>query len=368
MKKGYTIAGMKKLILVNGDIATGKSHLADLLTDRFQLPLFTKDAFKEHLAETNPYSTYEENHRLSILSMDMLIQEFEKAASRDEDLILEANFHENHLREITKIAAKHAYSILNLNLFGSPDVLYQRYIHRRDHEERHPVHAINRLNDFESFKQYTLTRQNEKMIGVTININADDFSYQTDQLLFKKVEGFLQAKTILETERMILREMVDVDYESLAKVISDPITMKYYEKPYDEEGVWRWLNWCKSSYEKYGFGLWAVIYKETGEMIGDCGISMQPIDNGWKHEIGYHLNSAYHRQGLGKEMTQAVRDYFFTHFDFGEAYSYMDKDNEPSYKTAEANGMTYLHLFTTKDGEVCRVYRITREEWVKLKQ
>ena len=121
---------MKKLILVNGDIATGKSHLADLLADRFQLPLFTKDAFKERLAETNPYSTYEENHRLSILSMEMLIQEFEKAASRDEDLILEANFHENHLSEIAKIAAKNVYSILNLNLFGSPEVLYQRYIHR----------------------------------------------------------------------------------------------------------------------------------------------------------------------------------------------------------------------------------------------
>ena len=48
-------------------------------------------------------------------------------------------------------------------------------------------------------------------------------------------------------------------------------------------------------------------------------------------------------------MTQTAKDYFFTHFD--EVYSYMDKRNIPSYKTAEANGMAFLHLYTTKQGE-----------------
>ena len=174
-------------------------------------------------------------------------------------------------------------------------------------------------------------------------------------------------KVILETERLILREMVESDFDALKKVISDPITMKYYPKPYDDNGVTRWLNWCISSYEQYGFGLWAVIDKETNEMIGDCGVSMQIIDDMEKPEIGYHLNKDYHRKGLGKEMTQAVRDYFFTHFDYDEVYSYMNKDNIPSYKTAEANGMKFLHFYTTKSGEKCRVYRITKEEWIKIK-
>ena len=168
---------------------------------------------------------------------------------------------------------------------------------------------------------------------------------------------------ILETERLLFREMDDGDFAALQAVISDPENMKYYEAPYDENGVRRWIDWCKSSYAKYGFGLWAIVLKETGEMIGDCGISMQPIDGDWKPEIGYHIRLDYHRQGLGKEATRAAKDYFFAHFDFDEVYSYMDKDNLPSYKTAEANGMTFLHLFTTKSGEVCRVYRITRKEW-----
>ena len=173
-------------------------------------------------------------------------------------------------------------------------------------------------------------------------------------------------KKILETKRLYLREMTDDDFEALKKVISDPINMKYYDKPYDDSGVQRWIDWCKDSYQKYNFGLWAVVLKETDEMIGDCGISMQYIDDEWRPEIGYHLRRDYHQQGMGKEMTQAVRDYFFNHYDYDEVYSYMDKDNIPSYKTAEANGMTFLHLYKTKQGEVCRVYRITRKEWEGL--
>ena len=170
---------------------------------------------------------------------------------------------------------------------------------------------------------------------------------------------------ILETKRLILREMEDSDFESLKKVISDEETMKYYKKPYDDEGVLKWINWCKASYLKRGFGLWAVIYKETGEMIGDCGVSMQIIDDELKPEIGYHLRKDYHRMGLGTEATHAVKDYFFNHFDYNEVYSYMNKDNIASYKTAEKNGMTFLHLYKDSEGQIDKVYRITREEWKK---
>ncbi|MBQ4255345.1 MAG: GNAT family N-acetyltransferase [Bacilli bacterium] len=173
--------------------------------------------------------------------------------------------------------------------------------------------------------------------------------------------------TILETDRLILREMTDDDFDALKKVISDPETMKFYPKPYDDEGVNRWIRWCKASYEKRGFGLWAVIFKETNEMIGDCGISMQVIDDEEKPEIGYHLRKDFHRLGIGKEMAQAVRDFFFTHFAFDEVYSYMNIDNLPSYKTAEANGMSFRHIYVTKSGEKCRVYSITRSEWEILK-
>ena len=173
-------------------------------------------------------------------------------------------------------------------------------------------------------------------------------------------------KMILSTERLILREMENGDFDALKKVISDPENMTFYPKPYDDEGVKRWLTWCKECYQAYGFGLWAVIDKQTNEMIGDCGISMQYIDDAWRPEIGYHLRKDYHRKGLGKEAARAVRDYYFTHFPYDEVFSYMVKDNIPSYKTAEANGMRFLHFSLAKDGEECRLYSITREEWEKI--
>ena len=110
-------------------------------------------------------------------------------------------------------------------------------------------------------------------------------------------------KIILETKRLILREMTDDDFDSLKKILSDPETMKYYPKLYDDNGVQKWIDWCKKSYIENGFGLWSVVYKETGEMIGDCGVSMQYIDDDWRPEIGYQLRKDFHRQGIEKEMT-----------------------------------------------------------------
>ena len=164
-------------------------------------------------------------------------------------------------------------------------------------------------------------------------------------------------KKILETNRLILREFVQDDFDALKKIIHDGKE--------SDEYIQRWLDWCISSYQKDGFGLWAVIYKATDEVIGSCGVSMQPIDGEWRPEIGYHLRNDYHRQGLGKEVTKAIKDYFFTHYQYDEVYSYMDVDNVASYKTAEANGMTYIKNFIAKTGDECRIYRITRKEWEK---
>ena len=162
-------------------------------------------------------------------------------------------------------------------------------------------------------------------------------------------------KYILETKRLLLREMVDDDFNSLAKVLSTD----------DKEYVLKWLNWCKSSYQKDGFGHYAVIYKETGEMIGSCGISMQPINHEWKPEIGYHIRKDYHRQGLAKEVSSALRDYFFTTFKYDEVFSYMHDDNVASFKTAESMGMKYRFSYVDKE-EKYLVYSMTKKEWMSI--
>ena len=163
-------------------------------------------------------------------------------------------------------------------------------------------------------------------------------------------------KIVLETNKLLFREFKDSDFDGLQKVLIKN----------DDEYVKRWISWCKDSYRLYGFGHWAVIYKETGELIGSIGLSMQYIDDEWKPEIGYHLKQDYRKRGLAKEAAIAIRDYYFTHFDGDEVYSYMNQDNVASYKTAEAMGMKFDHFYLA-NGESCRVYKITRNEWKSMK-
>lgn len=156
-------------------------------------------------------------------------------------------------------------------------------------------------------------------------------------------------KIIMETPRLIIREYVQEDFEGLRAIICDAETMKYYPRPYDENGVTRWLNWCIKSYADNGFGLWALELKETGEFIGDCGISLQNIDGEILHEIGYHINKRFWRRGYAKEACATVKEWFFENTDCDRVYSYMNKENVASYSTARANGMRLIKEYN--DGE-----------------
>lgn len=173
---------------------------------------------------------------------------------------------------------------------------------------------------------------------------------------------------MLETSRLYLREMTDDDFLALYAILSDPETMRYYPKPYDEAGAWRWINWCKDSYARNGFGLWAVVLKETGAFIGDCGISMQPINGQWLPEIGYHINKKHWRKGYASEAAAECIRYAFEVCGFPAVYSYMNAANEPSWRTAMKNGMTLVEEYDDPVNTRTRVYAIEREAWENRKK
>lgn len=169
----------------------------------------------------------------------------------------------------------------------------------------------------------------------------------------------------LETPRLILREMTDADFDSLHAILSDTETMQHYPKPYDEAGVRRWINWSKENYAKYGFGLWAVILKETGEFIGDCGITMQPIHGQWLPEIGYHIHKAHQRRGYASEAAAACIRLAFERYGFPKVYSYMKHTNVASYRTAMKNGMTLVEEYADPVNTRIRVYAVDRDTWLR---
>lgn len=171
---------------------------------------------------------------------------------------------------------------------------------------------------------------------------------------------------VLETKRLILRQYTPGDFPALYQLLSDPVTMQHYPKPYDEQGTRRWLQWNYDNYKIYGFGLWAMELKETGAFIGDCGITMQNIDGILLPEIGHHIHKDYWRMGYGKEAARAVRDWGFTNRDFDCLYSYMKHTNAASYSTARSAGMQKIKEYPDKDDGTLYVYAITREEWARM--
>jgi RimJ/RimL family protein N-acetyltransferase len=169
-------------------------------------------------------------------------------------------------------------------------------------------------------------------------------------------------KKILETERLYLREMTMDDFESLYKVLADPSIMQHYPYTFDEERVRAWIERNIRRYSDDGFGLWAVCIKDSGEMIGDCGLTLQNIDGSMLPEIGYHIRADQQRKGYAKEAAAAVRDWAFQNTEYEALYSYCKYTNVGSFKTAESIGMHFLKEYPEEANTITHVSVIYRKE------
>ncbi len=168
---------------------------------------------------------------------------------------------------------------------------------------------------------------------------------------------------VIETERLFLREMTEDDFDALYAVLGDPGNMQHYPYSFDEKRVHAWIDRNIERYSIFGFGLWAVCLKENGEMIGDCGLTMQNIGGVIKPEIGYHIRRDMQRRGYAREAASAVRDWTFENLPFRMIFSYMKHTNEPSAKTAVSWGCGKVDEFADPiNGRTC-VYAISRESW-----
>lgn len=173
---------------------------------------------------------------------------------------------------------------------------------------------------------------------------------------------------IIETKRLILREMTESDFSSLYRILGDTENMQHYPYIFDEKMVKSWIHRNIERYQSLGFGLWAVCLKETGEMIGDCGLTMQLIDGTIKPEIGYHIRRDCQRNGYAKEAAIAVRDWTFINTPFHAVYSYMKYTNEPSINTALSYGCKEINSFEDKTNIITKVFALTRNEWLNITQ
>lgn len=156
----------------------------------------------------------------------------------------------------------------------------------------------------------------------------------------------MSTNMILETERLYLREMNQDDFQSLCKILQDEETMYAYEGAFSDAEVQEWLDRQMSRYQQWEFGLWAVILKETNEMIGQCGLTMQPWKDKKVLEVGYLFQRIHWHKGYAVEAARACKEYAFKTLNAGEVCSIIRDTNIASQNVAVRNGMVLTDSWT----------------------
>ena len=155
-------------------------------------------------------------------------------------------------------------------------------------------------------------------------------------------------RTQLETTRLRLRLFTRDDLQVMHQLNTDPEVIKYADDPVRdiEETKQRLEEGPLSDYKKYGYGRFAVELKETGKVIGFCGIKYLPeID---LPEVGYRYMKEYWGRGIGTEAASACVEFAREDLNIEKLIALIIPENIASIRVAEKLGMSkgpLIHIY-----------------------
>ena len=170
------------------------------------------------------------------------------------------------------------------------------------------------------------------------------------------------APPLLETPRLQLRLMQADDVDALLAIFADPKVMASFGvPPFDRAQMMQWVQRNLDHQSQYGYGLFSVLLKTNGLLIGDCGLEMMDVEGVPAAELGYDFRSDYWNQGYATEAASAVRDYAFRHLHLLRLISLIRVGNLASQRVAEKIGMQ-LAAEITRHGHPYSHYMLEREK------
>jgi RimJ/RimL family protein N-acetyltransferase len=143
------------------------------------------------------------------------------------------------------------------------------------------------------------------------------------------------------TPRLAFREMTADDLADMAALLGDPEVMRYYPHPKGRDEALAWIAWNRRLYREHGFGLWLLTLRDTGEFVGDCGLTPQRVDGVTEIEVGYHVRAALQGRGLATEAAAACRDHARDVLGADRLIAIIDPRNRPSQRVAEKLGLVF---------------------------
>ena len=183
---------------------------------------------------------------------------------------------------------------------------------------------------------------------------------------FEEVDAFFLEKvyqryhhipwTIAETERCVIRELSLDDLDKLFELYADEEITKYTEGlyPYEEERKFQ-DAYINNMYRFYGYGMWLVFSKETGELIGRAGLEHREYNGETELELGYVVGTKFQRQGYATEVSQQILGIAKEMTDFQRINCLIEAENIASIQLVEK--LRFSHLEDMElDGKLMKRY------------
>ena len=176
-------------------------------------------------------------------------------------------------------------------------------------------------------------------------------------------------KIFIETERVILREILPTDENGLLDLDRNPKVHTYLgNNPVDNiYQIREVIKKIRQQYIDNGIGRWAIINKETNDFIGWTGLKFvtETTNNHINfYDLGYRLIEKYWGKGIATETTKAILNYAFEKLKLTEIYSMCDLGNVGSKNVLEKTGLKFIETFDL-DGIKHNWFRITKNEWTR---
>jgi RimJ/RimL family protein N-acetyltransferase len=144
---------------------------------------------------------------------------------------------------------------------------------------------------------------------------------------------------VLETPRLLLREMEIADLDFIASLLADPEVMRYFPACCSREESEEWVRWQQQRYARHGFGFWLAIEKATRRPVGQIGPLLHEIDGQAEIGLGYMLDLSCWGRGLATEAAAASRDYVTDKLGRSRVLCLVRPENDPSRAVAGRLGM-----------------------------
>jgi ribosomal-protein-alanine N-acetyltransferase len=160
--------------------------------------------------------------------------------------------------------------------------------------------------------------------------------------------------TVLTTARLALRRLDPSDAAALHAICHEPGLWDYFagRPPASVEDARATIEKHQAYYQQHGFGFWATVLRETGELIGRCGLLSQVVDGRTECEIAYMLSPRFWGRGLAAEAARGIRDWAFRSLACDRLISIIHPDNIASKRVAIAAGLCFSHRTRFREVEV----------------